>query len=55
MSFEIEQAARELVDYISSNVGTTDDWPCEINFDTDEEADKFLRIFRRLVDVLDDQ
>jgi len=26
----------------------------DINFDTDEEADKFLRIFNRLVDVLND-
>jgi hypothetical protein len=54
MTYEIEEAARALADYISTNVGTTDDWPCEINFDTDEEADKFLRIFNRLVDVLND-
>jgi hypothetical protein len=54
MSYEIEEAARALADYISTNVGTTEDWPCEISFDNDGEADKFLRIFSRLREALED-
>jgi len=52
--YDIEIAARALVDYINEYVGTTDDWPCQISFDDDDEADKFLRLYNRLVDVLND-
>lgn len=45
--------ARDFRDYIGQNVGPTDDWPCEICFDSEEEADKFLRLYEALDTALD--
>ena len=54
MSYRLETAAREFVEYIGTNVGPTDDYLCEISFDDDEEAERFMRLYRAVLLALED-
>lgn len=54
MSYQLEMATRELVDWFRNNVGDTDDWPAEMNFDSEEDAATFCRLLNRVEKILDE-
>lgn len=55
MSYRLEQAARELVDWFRNNVGDTDDWPAEMNFDDTETAEHFCNLLNRVEQILEER
>ena len=54
MSYELEIAVVQFLNYIVHNVGVTDDWPCQISFDDDDEAEKFARLLQQMARALDE-
>lgn len=50
---EIEQAAKELVDYLQGNAGLTDEWPVGLVARDDEASEKLCLLTNNLTLALD--
>ena len=52
-ALDVIQTSRDLRDYLGTQVGDTDEWPVEIAFDSDKEADVFIRLYEALDQALE--